>query len=428
MKNTFLELKETVFKGAQEKNIKLTDTYLDRINYELSIIMANGFSDYFLLYSRIIGICNKLNILRSYGRNTALNSLVNYCLDITKLDPVEYNLIFERFMLAPQKQLPDIDIDIPCGFKDLVITNFKANFPEYFVYSIAFNPKCESGYDDIILDGLQLKKHPCGFIFTTEIIVENTFIVNGHDHYFVKNTSTDPFYAKKVDLVEFGYLNKIQKIIDIIGDDYHPYKLPLSDSKVFKFLSSGDLENVFQVDKEPLPELLAKFDISSIQDLALFKALSQRSIAFNVPRSISYKQDIKKLPLLSSATLNSVLSETQFLLVYQETFLQLCHLITGMDYDEAESFRKVITKFNVLPENIALFKSAFKEKAILANVLSEDEVELILETIVATYFNALPKGHILSYTIISYWGAYYKTYFKDVFRNICNDLSPNKNN
>ena len=86
--------------------------YLDRINYELSIIMANGFSDYFLLYSRIIGICNKLNILRSYGRNTALNSLVNYCLDITKLDPVEYNLIFERFMLAPQKQLPDIDIDI----------------------------------------------------------------------------------------------------------------------------------------------------------------------------------------------------------------------------------------------------------------------------------------------------------------------------
>lgn len=418
MKNSFRALKDAVFKGAVSKNIQLTDNYLDRINYELTIINDNGFSDYFLLYSYIINICNELNILRSYGRNTALNSLVNYCLDITKLDPVEHNLIFERFMLASQKQLPDIDIDIPFGFQDLVITNFKAKFPEYFVYYIAFKPQYESSYDDVIYDGLLLKKHPWGVVFTNEIITENTFSVNGYDHYYVKNTSSDPFYTKKVDLVGLGYLNKIQKIIDIIGDDYHPYKLPLYDPKVFKFLSTGDLENVFQVDKEQLPELLANFGTSSIQDLALIKALSHRSIAKYVPVSIAFTQNFIKFPLLSSSTINNVLSETQFLLVYQETFLQLCHIILDMDYDEAEKYRKAITKFNVLPENITLFKDTFKEKAIFANVLSENEVEQILEIIIATYFNALPKGHIFSYTIISYWGAYYKTYFSEIFSNV----------
>lgn len=427
MKNTFLELKEAVFKGAQKKNIQLTDTYLDRLNYELRIIKDNGFSDYFKLYSYIISICNELNILRSYGRNTALNSLVNYCLDITKLDPVEYSLIFERFILPSQQQQPDVDIDIPSGYLDLIITNFKTKHPEYFVYYIALIPHYESNYVTISYNGVVVKKHPCGVIFTRERISKDTFNLNGYDYYFVNDTSTDHFYKSKIDLVELDYLNKIQQIVNIVGDDYHPYKLPLNDPQVFKSLTEHNLAHVFQISSETVQDILSQFSPTSIQDLAFIKAMLHKDIATYIPQIILHKENIKLLPELSSSTINNILHETYFMLVYQETFLNLCQLIAGMEYDEAEKYRKVLSRFNAAPENIALFIDNFKEKAKSSKVLSEDEVEQILDKIISSHKSALPKGHIYSYTIISYWGAYYKTYFEDVFRNIFSDLLPNKN-
>jgi DNA polymerase-3 subunit alpha len=78
-----------------------------------------------LRYSRIIEVCNELNLLRSYNRGSAANSIVNYCLDITKINPIEENLIFERFILPQQIKLPDIDIDIPKGSQDIVIEKLK---------------------------------------------------------------------------------------------------------------------------------------------------------------------------------------------------------------------------------------------------------------------------------------------------------------
>ena len=115
MKDNHEQLKKLVYKGARDKKLVITDIVLDRISYELSIIEKQGFTDYFILYSRIIEICNKLNLIRSFGRGCSANSIINYCLDVTKINPIDENLIFERFISPQQKQLPDIDIDIPNG-------------------------------------------------------------------------------------------------------------------------------------------------------------------------------------------------------------------------------------------------------------------------------------------------------------------------
>jgi DNA polymerase-3 subunit alpha len=78
-------LKKLVYNGARSKKLPLTDIVLDRLSYELSIIEKQNFCDYFITYSRIIEVCNELNLLRSYNRGSAANSIVNYCLDITKI-------------------------------------------------------------------------------------------------------------------------------------------------------------------------------------------------------------------------------------------------------------------------------------------------------------------------------------------------------
>ncbi|MCB0513734.1 MAG: hypothetical protein KDC60_04825, partial [Bacteroidetes bacterium] len=102
------QLKALVYKGAEDKKLDITDIVLDRISDELYVIEKQGFTEYFILYSRIIEICNELELLSSYGRGSAANSIVNYCLDITKINPIDENLIFERFIHPNQKQLPDI--------------------------------------------------------------------------------------------------------------------------------------------------------------------------------------------------------------------------------------------------------------------------------------------------------------------------------
>ena len=117
MKDNHEKLKKLVYKGARDKKLVITDIVLDRISYELSIIEKQDFTDHFILYSRIIEICNKLNLIRSFGRGCSANSIINYCLDVTKINPIDENLIFERFISPQQKQLPDIDIDIPTHIK-----------------------------------------------------------------------------------------------------------------------------------------------------------------------------------------------------------------------------------------------------------------------------------------------------------------------
>ena len=125
MITNFEQLKKLVYNGARNKKLPLTDFVLDRLNYELSIIEKQNFCDYFITYSRIIEVCNELNFIRSYNRGSAANSMVSYCLDITKINPIEENLIFERFILPEQITMPDIDIDIPKGHQKNVIKKLK---------------------------------------------------------------------------------------------------------------------------------------------------------------------------------------------------------------------------------------------------------------------------------------------------------------
>lgn len=170
MKTNYEQLKELVFNGARDKKLKFTDSLLNKLNFELSVIENQDFINYFLLYSKVIQVCNELKLLRSYGRGSAASSLVNYCLDITKINPVCEDLIFEIFILPKHKQFPaiDIDIDIPKGCQKILIEKLKEKYPEYNSYFIAFTPTYdfENDYDDVCNGSTIYKKHPCGIIIT----------------------------------------------------------------------------------------------------------------------------------------------------------------------------------------------------------------------------------------------------------------------
>ncbi|MGX7051446.1 DNA polymerase III subunit alpha [Leuconostoc palmae] len=114
-------LNHLVLKGLKNHLPKLTDQYLQRVHYELSVINQLGFNDYFLIVWDIVNFAKKNNIQLGAGRGSAAGSLVAFSLGITDVDPVAFGLLFERFLNAERAQMPDIDIDWPDNRREEIL-------------------------------------------------------------------------------------------------------------------------------------------------------------------------------------------------------------------------------------------------------------------------------------------------------------------
>lgn len=408
-------LKKLVYDGARNKKLEITDAVLDRISNELSIIEKKGFADYFILYSRIIEVCNELNLVRSPGRGSAAGSLINYCLDITKLNPLNHCLIFERFINYKRTQSPDIDIDIPKGYQKEVINLLKHKYPEYHTYFIAFAPQRVTDHEDIFYNNVSYKKHPCGIIILNETLTDSVFNYKNQEFYLVSDISKDRVYSNKIDILELGYLNRLQFIVEQIGKEYHPYSLPTDDKTVFALLSRGENENIFQFNTPSMSRILSDFKPDNINDLSILNATYRPGPLELIPKLIenkNYGYEEYRNPLI-----NKLLEETYGILIYQETFLELLNKIAGFTYEDADIWRVKLfkSKSNDTTNLLSEFLGIFTEKI---NYLSKKDIIKLRDMIENNFKMAFQKSHSISYSRIGYWGAFYKTHFNSVFEKI----------
>lgn len=406
-------LEELVYKGANNKKLEMSDLVFDRIGNELSIIEKKGFEDFFILHSRIIEICNDLKLLRTYGRRSAAGSFVNYCLDITKVNPIEENLVFDRFINDKQVFTPVIEIDIPSGFQEIITDKLKVKYPEYKSYFIAFINDTDS-YEKIIYENIEYKKHPCGIIITHDDLTDCVFDYQGRKFYHFSGNRSDEYFRNKVNLLELPYLNKLQMIVDEIGDKYHPYNIPIDDKDVFKFLSSGDLKNIFQCDSSYMERILSEFKPSSIRDLTIMNALFRPPTVSIIDKMIENKFDVSQRVKFEDSRITDLLQETYGLLIYQETFLHLAKELAGMSFSEAlESLHKIFN--DDTHKELVSFTSTFTNLCLQrGNLYSLDSPKLLvlfLESLPLLF----PKSHSICYATVAYWGAYYKTHFRKEF-------------
>lgn len=408
------QLEELVYKGAKDKKLEMSDLVFDRIGNELSIIEEKGFEDFFILHSRIIEICNDLKLLRTYGRSSSPGSIINYCLDITKVNPIEENLVFDKFIQSKRVSLPEIQIDIPAGFQEAVTEKLKSKYPEYNSYFIAFIKNEENSYESIIHNNIQYEKHPCGIIITHDNLTDNVFDYQGRKFYNFSGDRNDKYFKNKVDLLELPYLNKLQMIVDEIGEKYHPYNIPTDDKEVFKFLSSGDLKNIFQCDCSSMERMLSEFKPSSIEDLAIMNALFRPNSISLIYKIIENKFDISKRVKFEDSRINELLAETYGLLIYQETFLHLVKELSGMSFSDAlGSLRKVAN--DDTHKELVSFTSTFMNLCLQrGNLYSLDSPNLFVMSLESLPL-LFPKSHSICYATVSYWGAFYKTHFREEF-------------
>jgi DNA polymerase III subunit alpha len=130
-------LKELVWEAVPNRYPELTDKIKERIEYELGVIQRMGFPEYFLVVADLVNFARQKNIRVGWGRGSAAGSIISYCLGITNLDPIKFNLMFERFLVEGRKSMPDIDLDFDSRYRDQVVEYARNKYGANRVVNIA---------------------------------------------------------------------------------------------------------------------------------------------------------------------------------------------------------------------------------------------------------------------------------------------------
>ena len=401
-----------VFEGAREKQLEMNDRVFDQIEYELRIIDELGFTEYFLIYEKIIQVCNREGYLRSYGRGSACSSLVNFCLDITKINPLEEGLIFERFINPTLTKSVDIDIDIPVGSQRRVIQRLKKELPGYYINQLAYIPeRYVEWYKKLLVNEKEYLVHPCAVIISKEKLKLPEWKEKQMNYYVIDDYKRDIEIINPIrfDVLELDYLNRLNEITKLVGAENHPYKIDLNDKKTFDFFINGDLTGIFQFGSVGCRKILKEFEPRSINDLAIINAMYRPGLIDFIPELLNRKKYGFENEFSKDERVLEVLNPTYGILIYQETFMHLVHAIAGFTYTEADYYRKILCR-NKDEIKINDFRNRLLRGCRTYSKLNETQINKLESLILKMMPYSFNKSHSLSYSILGYWGAYYKAH------------------
>ena len=453
-------LKLLTYNGLKKRlNNNVSEKYLNRLNYELSVINKMGFVDYFLIVYDYVLFAKKNNILVGPGRGSAAGSLVSYTLGITDVDPLKYNLFFERFLNIGRVSLPDIDVDFEAKRRDEVVEYLKEKYGFLHVCLIqtsnifgdkgiirelgkllniedsTINNLCKelnnSKISDLIknyknneelfkflvvCDKLQgLKKyyssHAAGVVTTSNLVSDNIPLFINDDN-ILAGTSMEYLESTglvKMDILSLITLNTLKDVSSSIKDlDIN--NIPLDDEKTFDLFKNGNTENIFQFESKGMINFLKKFKPNSFNDIVCAISFYRPGPLENIDELLKNKNtsNIKYL----HPDLIPILSDTYGIIAYQEQILQILYKIGGYTLKEADLIRKSISKKK---EDILIVeKNNFIEKAIV-NGYEKDLAQKIFDQIIKFAGYGFNKAHAVSYALISYKIAYIKANYPDEF-------------
>lgn len=264
-----------------QKNPHLNkDVYLERINFELQIIHDKGFDDYFLVVQDFINYAKSNHIMVGPGRGSAAGSLVSFCLNITELDPVKYNLLFERFLNIERISMPDIDTDVMDTKRDMLI--------DYLFTKYGYNHVCHI----ITFARMKAKQaiRDVGRIFNVNLNIINKICKNiksdfEHDLiYGINHPENYPKHTKSLDILkeEFVHNKELfyfsQKLIGLPRQSgTHAAGIILSNDKLTNHVavqSCLDKKIMCQTSMEYLEDLgLIKIDILGLRNLTIIDSI-----------------------------------------------------------------------------------------------------------------------------------------------------------
>ena len=486
-KDAYEYLKYLCNKGLNKRlNNNVSEEYSNRLAYELKIIKQMNFCNYFLIVWDYVKYAKLNNILVGPGRGSAAGSLVSYTLGITDIDPIKYNLLFERFLNPERVTMPDIDIDFDSEKRQDVINYVTEKYGEKKVAGIiTFDTLAAkqvirdvarvmkisiSDTDEIcrelssresltetIKNNIRLRRiidenktyqklydiatkleglprnigiHASGIVMSRINLDETVPLYKNNRGIYTTAYSMnylEPLGLLKMDFLGISNLTLIAEVISNIKEkeklNITFTNIPLTDKKTLNIFKEVKTDGIFQFESFGMRRFLEKLQVSSFDDIIAALALYRPGAMDYIDNYIRRKEGKEKIEYLVPS-LEPILSPTYGIIIYQEQIMEIARTLAGYTFGEADILRRAISKKK---ESILLKeKPKFIEKSI-NNGYSKENAEKIYNLILKFANYGFNKSHSVGYATVAYKMAFLKTYFFKYFETaILNNVIGNE--
>lgn len=449
----------------------VNDTYKKRLLYELDVIKKMGFADYFLIVYDYVKYAKKNGILVGPGRGSAGGSLVAYSLGIIDVDPIKYDLLFERFLNPGRVTMPDIDIDFPDIYRDEVIQYVKEKYGEKKVAGIIaigtlkakavlddvskilkipqektdrlkryieLNSKLSDVYknnaefkniidnDDrlsllydvsLYFEGFpkNITTHASGIIISREDLDDIVPLVKSDNLYI---SSYEMGFLEELGLLKMDFLGNrnLTTIMDILKDikkyenkNIDFLSIPLDDKETLDLFYNVDTSGIFQFESDVMKNLLQRLKVTTFDDIVAANALVRPG-----PDTDTYlerKNNNIKVNYLNT-DLEKVLGPTYGVMVYQEQIMLIANIMAGFTLSEADILRRAMSKKK--KDLLKVQEEAFIKGA-LKNKYDYQTAKKYYDDILSFAQYGFNKSHAVAYSMIAYKMGYLKVHYPKYF-------------
>ena len=443
--------------------------YFERIDYELSVIDTMGYSDYFLIVWDYVNFARSKQIPVGPGRGSGAGSLVAYLLYITDIDPIVFDLLFERFLNPERVSMPDIDMDFCYNRRDEIIEYVKEKYGSDHVSQIVtfgtlaakaairdtgramgmsyadvdavatkipralgitledalLDADFRAKYDEseqnrklidtaMALEGMprNVSIHAAGIVITDKplynyvpLALSNGMTITQYDMDAVADLG-----LLKFDFLALRYLTIVNDAALQIKEqnpDFDIEKIPLDDKDTYDLLGTGMTEGIFQLESAGMRQFLSELKPRNLEDIIIAISLYRPGPMDSIPHYLECRENPEKIeyPL---EMLRDVLKSTSGVVVYQEQVMSIFRMVAGYTFGHADIVRRAMSKkkHDVLEAE----RGAFIDGAVSRGVDGK-KAEKLFDDMISFANYAFNKSHAAAYSIISYRTAYLKTHY-----------------
>ncbi len=379
---------------------------LERLDYELSVINRMGYVDYYLIVADFVNYAKTHNIPVGPGRGSGAASLAAYCIGITGIDPIKYNLYFERFLNPERVSMPDFDIDfcyvnrqrvidyvinkygedhvsqivtfgtmaarnsvrdvgrvmdIPYATCDRIAKLIPQSIGMTIEKALEISAELKGLYDsdtqikELIdmatkLEGMprHASTHAAGVVISDKPVAEYVPLALNDDAVVTQYTMTslEELGLLKMDFLGLRNLTVIedtQKYIRLQNPDFDIEKIPLDDKATYNMMGKGLTDGVFQFESDGMKNVLRQLGAQSIEDLTAVLSLYRPGPMDSIPKYISNRHNPESIKY-DTPLLKPILDVTYGCIVYQEQVMQVFRALAGYSLGRADIVRRAMAK------------------------------------------------------------------------------------
>jgi DNA polymerase III subunit alpha len=467
-RDSFDYLVELCDAGLLRRYGKVTPELTERLQFELRTIREMGFVDYFLIVWDFVAFAKRNGVSVGPGRGSTAGSLVAYCLDVTDVDPIRYDLLFERFLNPGRKSMPDADIDFAVAGRDQVINYVSEKYGRDRVAQIitfstmaaraairdagrvlevpygtvdriakavpegpgqtlaaALEPGGELralvDADPVAKEIVELARplegltradsiHAAGVVIGARPLMDVVPLQQkGPGQEVVTQFSggnVEALGLLKMDFLGLRNLDVIEEAVRLIGGDLDIAKVPLDDRPTYEMLARGDSTGVFQFESSGMREALRQVKPTEFEDLIALVALYRPGPMQYIPTYAARKAGREQVSFLDPR-LEPITGPTYGISIYQEQSMEIAKQLAGFTPAEADDLRKAIGK------KIHALMASLREKFVdgaLAGGASQSVATQMWEDIEKSKDYSFNKSHAACYALIAYRTAWLKAH------------------